>query len=121
MMFSLLSLVKDSKIVFDRSHIGEFVYGPEFRNKMPHYLCKLEKDYKDLNACIVYLKCSYETAFDRLSKRHNDKLDYDKTEYLNLQDRFEFLCNNSPFDDFTLDTSDTTEDELFKIFKERVC
>jgi len=60
MMFDLLNKVKDPSIILDRSHIGEYIYGPEFRDLYPDYLSDLEKRNKHLNICVIYLQCEYE-------------------------------------------------------------
>lgn len=47
-MFKLISLVKDDiNIVLNRSHIGEAVYSPMYRNYSGDYVFDLEKKYID--------------------------------------------------------------------------
>lgn len=43
------------KYVLDRSHLGEWVYAPLFRNYTPKYWSEMEKKLRSVNAEILYL------------------------------------------------------------------
>ena len=81
---------KNSNFIFDRSHIGEYVYAPIYRNYDGSYVFDLEKKYKDdyssdfIETSILILLTSSDFSFiedDGLSFNVDNKL-LEQTKFL---------------------------------------
>ena len=102
-----------TKFVFDRSHIGEYVWGPYYRKKFPIYLPKLEHmHYQYCGDCVtnVLMICSDEKE---IIKRFAERDEDIPEDWMKLQDMFiEAVENISPFDYLIYDTAILNEEEI---------
>jgi len=70
LMFKMLDLCQDStQFIFDRAHIGEYIWSPIYRDKHPGYLLDLEKRYKDLPIVLICVTCEPDVVLKRFIKR----------------------------------------------------
>lgn len=125
---SLMNLI-DSKIpmIFDRSHIGEFVYAPLYRNYNADYVFDLEKQYdigNQLHLKLMLLICSdwqYAMNFG-LVKDDGQSFDYDNKGYeqMKFKEAFErSIIPNKYMVDILIEMEDgskrrKTTDEILK-------
>jgi thymidylate kinase len=71
MFYKTLEMFKDTDktILLDRSHIGEYVWGPVFRNKYPMYLPKLEDEILEKFGEHIHAFLLYSNDIDEIQKR----------------------------------------------------
>lgn len=103
-------------VILDRSHIGEYVWGPVYRKKFPIYLPKLEHSYKEkLNCRTILLTCSTDTARQRIyarGEKFNESFEL-------IQTLFRTAVEISPFDSVELSTDiDSPEVLVNKIIED---
>jgi len=109
MMFKFIEMTQnESHFIFDRAHVGEYIWGPKYRDLYPAYMPELEHTYKDLPIVLLHVKCDPEVTRARFEKRKNEAtpdLNYIK-EYTK---KFEIFCERSPFKTLTLDTTNLVD------------
>jgi len=105
MMFKFIEMTQgQSHFIFDRAHIGEYVWGPKYRNMFPSYMPTLEETYKDLPIVLVHVKCASNIIQQRFQERENETTPY--LPYIDKYSKlFEIFCNRSPFKTITVDTT----------------
>jgi thymidylate kinase len=99
---------KDFHWIFDRSHIGEYVYGPLWRDKEPEYLPDLEDEFlKNYHgdALAVYIKCDPNIVQERFKKHRLDETCPPKKEIEDNQKRFEAAMAKSKMNCVIIDSS----------------
>lgn len=71
-MFKILFCGNEKNIILNRSHLGEYVYGPIYRKYDSEYIFDLEKKYKEvLDTSLLILL--YSSDFSILDKREDGK------------------------------------------------
>lgn len=112
LMFDFIRASHDKvQYVFDRAHIGEYIWSPIYREKTPEYLRKLEEDNSDLPIVIIYVTASPGIIHARLKERENE--DTPSLEYItNLNEQFKIECEKSPFPVIEFDTSQFDPEDL---------
>lgn len=114
LMFDLLR-ASSNNWIFDRSHIGEYVYGPIHRNMSPKYMPKLESDNSDLSIVIINVICDPKIVRKRFEDtRPNEKIPTIKL-LENNQKAFQLSINKSPFKSITIDTTNIQTKEINNI------
>ena len=128
MMFKFIEMTQgQSHFIFDRAHIGEYIWGPKYRQLFPTYMPELEDKYKHLPIVLVRVYCDPELTYKRFEERTNEKtpdIDYIKK----YTKQFELYCNRSPFRCIGLDTTNLTDpvmistavDHLITTIKEEI-
>jgi len=111
----------EHNFIFDRSHIGEYVWGPHYRNKFPIYLSSLEhafyKKYWDSTG-IVLLICSDESIIKYRFEQRGEPMPKD---WMKLQDMFiEAVEKISPFDSIILDTAVYDSKSIVDVCKQKI-
>jgi len=114
MMFQMLNACKYSNnedyIFFDRSHIGEYIWGPTFRNRFPMYLTALEHKYKNLSAMVVLL---INNNLDEIAQRFEERGEKMPDNWKELQDKFLLAVKTiTPFRYNIIDTTNKTLNQI---------
>jgi len=106
LMFKMIEKAqKKTRFIFDRAHIGEYIYGVKYRNKFPEYLPILEAAYSKLPIIILRVYCDPDVILERFKQRPNEKPPT-KKEIITLQEEFRIYCDRSPFRTISIDTTD---------------
>ncbi len=112
LMFDFIRASHDRiQYVFDRAHIGEYIWSPIYRERTPEYLRKLEEDNSDLPIVILHVHADPEVIKARFDKREDEKtpsLEYIK-EY---SEKFRIECEKSPFPVINFDTTRLKPEDL---------
>jgi hypothetical protein len=111
----------EHNFIFDRSHIGEYVWGPYYRNKFPLYLPRLEHDFyveHQDSTSVVLLICSDKSIIKYRFEQRGEPM---PKAWMKLQDMFiEAVEKNSPFDSIIYDTAVYDSSTLIEICKEKI-
>jgi deoxyadenosine/deoxycytidine kinase len=107
MMFKFIKMtIGKVQYVFDRAHIGEYIWGPEFRERFPVYMPLMEDAYalNNLPIVLIHVDCDTKEIQHRLHERGNETVpDLDVIQF--RRDQFRIYCERSPFPTFTVDTT----------------
>jgi thymidylate kinase len=105
MMFKFIEMsVGTTQYIFDRAHIGEYIWGPEYRKMFPDYMPLLEDIYADLPVVIIHVDCDTHEIQHRLAERKDEKVPTLETIQFR-RDVFRIYCNRSPLPTFYVDTT----------------
>jgi thymidylate kinase len=105
LMFDMVrTSIGKASFVFDRAHVGEYVWGPELREIFPTYMPFLEHKNKDLPIVLLFLRSSPKLILERLKEEKPVTKETIET-VRNRQERFEIFVERSPFPNITIDTS----------------
>ena len=92
--------------IFDRGHLGEYVWGPLYRKKFPMYLPKLEREYVDkINAGIVLVKCDPKVIEKRWKETRDEVFPDNLGE---IQEMFEDALQMTPFPYIIVDSTENS-------------
>jgi len=121
MMFKFIELTNGStQFIFDRAHIGEYIWGPKYRKMFPDYMPMIEDKYKNLPIVLLHVHAHHSKIYQRFEQREDEKtpgIMYIK-EYLN---KFRLFCERSPFYTISLNTTDLeTPDQISAAVKDVV-
>ena len=120
----MFDMVKSSNInwLFDRSHIGEMVYGPMWRNRFPTYIEELESQFiKDYNSksFVIYLSCDADEIKNRFKSRPDEHCP-SETQITNDNKMFLNALDHTLFEVIYIDTTNTSADEVFEIVNNKI-
>ena len=115
MMFDVLDKLDKlgcvDNIILDRSHIGEYVWGPFYRDLFPVYLPNLELEYLHLNIKVFLLVGNK----DIIKQRWENSRDTEFPEHFDtVQEMFINAMDYTPFDVITIDSTILTPEEMSK-------
>jgi len=103
----------EQKYLFDRSHIGEYVWGPLYRKKFPIYLPKYEHEHARIygdKTLTILLVCFNE---DMIKARFEKRGEEMPNNWFKIQDMFiEAITEISPFKHMIFDTGEENIEEL---------
>lgn len=123
LMFDFINKGSDNWI-FDRSHIGEYVYGPMWRKKDPKYLTDLESDflskYND-TAITVYLDCENDEIQKRFNTTRLDEECPSVEDLNNNRKLFKAALEKSVIPSIIIDTTNTPTDQVCKQIVDFCC
>jgi thymidylate kinase len=106
LFFDFLSKMKNDWFIFDRSHIGEYVYSLKFRQHMPTYVTHLEQTYKNLPIKIIQTVCDPKVIIQRFNQfRPNEKCPTLQM-VTELQNEFIYYVKKSVFPEYIINTTD---------------
>jgi thymidylate kinase len=116
LMFDWISKpeMKHTHWVFDRSHIGEYVYGPMWRKRDPEYLKKLEEEFleKYQDKCLlVYLTCDPSQIQFRFNNFRKHEECPSLKEITKTKKLFDSAVEKSVLPKITIDTTNTNEED----------
>jgi deoxyadenosine/deoxycytidine kinase len=114
LMFDFLDQLGDAGpfFMFDRSHIGEYVWSPIYREYVPEYLQELECTHEGLPIVIINVTADPEVIKARLEERGEATPPVE--DLREAQDAISAACDASPFTNFRIDTTDKTIEECKK-------
>jgi len=121
LMFDMVrASLGNTRWVFDRAHIGEYVWGPKYRGLWPQYMYELEDANTDLPLVLVLIKCDPEIIVKRFKNRPNEEPPT-TAEIRMLRTLFQTFCDMSPLPLYIIDTSEMTvdnyDDEIESLFE----
>jgi len=117
LMFDFIRAGHDRvQYVFDRAHIGEYIWSPIYRKRAPEYLRKLEEENSDLPIVLIHVHAHHKVIKARFDEREDEQTP--SSDYIiNLGQQFQTECEKSPFPLFNFDTTHLKPEDLDKEIK----
>ena len=119
LMFDLMKSVQrnDQFFIFDRAHIGEYVWSPIYRKCEPRYLSQLENDNKDIPLLLINVTCDPEVIQWRFRTSRQSEKCPTIEELTQNQNIFLKYLEKSPFPLVQIDTTHTRDPDITKILE----
>ncbi|HPM74112.1 MAG TPA: hypothetical protein PLA71_00130 [Saccharofermentans sp.] len=107
LMFDMIRAATNvgNSFIFDRAHIGEFIYSPTLRNRVPTYLGTLERKNADLPVIIVQVKCDPVVVARRFKETRKTERAPSVQDIAQLQNAFSYYISKSIFKNMSIDTT----------------